>query len=83
MQTGRIDHQFNPKFKAFATYTYNQEWGRQPPLAITNSLFDSSLDKGITVRNTGSVGATWIVNPTMVNDIRLNYYSTDSNNSSI
>ena len=81
--TGRIDHQFNPNFKAFATYTYNQEWGRQPPLAITNSLFDSTLNKGITYRNTGSVGGTWIVNPTTVNDIRLNYYSTDSNNSSI
>ncbi len=81
--TARIDHQFTPKIKAFTTYTYNQEWGRQPPLAITNSLFDSTLNKGITYRNTGSVGATWIVNPTTVNDIRLNYYSTDINNSSI
>jgi len=28
--TGRIDHQFTPKIKAFTTYTYNQEWADSP-----------------------------------------------------
>jgi len=81
--TGRLDHQFAPSLKGFATFTYNNEWGRQPPLAITNSLFDSSLNKGITYRDTGSVGTTWIVTPTMVNEIRLNYYARATPTSSI
>ncbi|MBZ5583574.1 MAG: carboxypeptidase-like regulatory domain-containing protein, partial [Acidobacteriia bacterium] len=29
--TGRLDHQFMPSLKAYATWTYNQRWERTPP----------------------------------------------------
>ena len=72
--TGRLDHQFTPTLKGFSSYTYNHEWGRQPALSITNPLFDASRNLAITDRHTGSVGATWIASPTMVNDFRFSYY---------
>ncbi len=82
-ETGRLDHQFTSSLKAYASYTFNHEWGYQPPIAITNNLFNSNLNKGITDRHTASVGLTWVASPTLVNDIRLNYYQHNSNNSSI
>jgi hypothetical protein len=72
--TARIDHQFTSTLKGFASYTYNHEWGRQPTLSIINPLFDSSLNLAITDRHTGSLGATWIPSPTIVNDLRFSYY---------
>jgi hypothetical protein len=72
--TARLDHQFTTAVKGFASYTYNHEWGRQPTLSIVNPLFDSSLNRGITDRHTGSFGVTWIASPTVVNDIRFTYY---------
>ncbi len=73
--TARLDHQFTTLLKGYASYTYNHEWGRQPTLSIINPLFDSSRNLGITDRHTGSIGATWTPNATMVNDLRFTYYS--------
>ncbi|HXS95579.1 MAG TPA: TonB-dependent receptor [Candidatus Limnocylindrales bacterium] len=72
--TARLDHQISTALKLFTSYTYNHEWGRQPTLSITNPLFDSSLNLGITDRHTASLGATWVPSPTMVNDLRVSYY---------
>jgi hypothetical protein len=69
----RLDHQVSTNVKAYASYTYNHEWGRQPDVAVTNPLYDSSLDIGYTDRHTGSLGTTWVVNPTTVNDFRVLY----------
>lgn len=82
-QTGRLDHQFTSSLKGYASYTFNHEWGRQPNLTTTNPLFDSSLNKGITDRHTGSVGLTWVPSPTMVNDIRMSYYAHVASTNSI
>ena len=81
--TARIDHQINDALKLFASYTYNHEWGRQPDLATPNPLFDASRNLTFTDRHTGSVGATWVITPTLVNDFRANYYGHFANNSSI
>jgi hypothetical protein len=81
--TARLDHQLGNKLKLFSSYTYNHEWGRQPPLGITNPLFDSSKNLSYLDRHTGSIGATWIVGPTMVNDFRVTYFGRWTDNSSI
>ena len=82
-ETGRLDHQFTASLKAYASYTFNHEWGYQPPIAITNNMFNSDLNKTITDRHTGSLGLTWVPSATMVNDIRFNYYQHNANGSSI
>lgn len=81
--TARIDQQISPALKLFASYTYNHEWGWQPNLATPNPLFDASKNLAITDRHTGSVGATWVLGPTMVNDLRASYYGHLVNNESI
>ncbi len=81
--TARIDHQISAALKLFASYTYNHEWGRQPDLATPNPLFDASRNLSFTDRHTGSVGATWVIGPTMVNDFRVNYFGHFVDNSSI
>jgi hypothetical protein len=82
--TGRIDHQFAPSLKAYATWTYNQRWERTPPYTIANSFLDSTLNKSITPRQqTASAGATWIPTPTIVNDLRASYYGIWNETSSI
>jgi hypothetical protein len=73
--TTRIDQQFGPNLKAYGTWTYNQRWERNPPYTIANSFFDFTQNKSITPRqHTASVGTTWIVTPTLVNDFRATYY---------
>jgi hypothetical protein len=73
--TARLDHQFAPSLKVFGTWTYNQRWERNPPYTIADSRFDSTMNKSITPRqHTGSIGATWIPTPTVVNDLRVSYY---------
>ena len=81
--SGRLDHQFTSTVKGFASYTYNHEWGRQPALGITNPLFDSSRNLGITNRHTASVGATWVASSTMINDVRVTYFGRVTPTSSI
>jgi hypothetical protein len=81
--TARLDHQISTTLKAYGSYTYNHEWGRQPTLSITNPLFDSSLNIAVTDRHTASLGATWIASPTLVNDLRVTYFQRNTPTNSI
>jgi len=81
--TARLDHQISDALKLFASYTFNREWGVQPNLDAPNPLFDASKNISPTVRHTGSVGATWVISPTMVNDFRVNYFGHFLQNNSI
>jgi hypothetical protein len=69
----RLDHQASTSLKVYASYTFNHEWGRQPNLGITDPRFDSSQDITYQNRHIGSVGATYVLSPTMVNDTRITY----------
>jgi hypothetical protein len=73
----RIDQQFNPNLKAYGTWTYNSRWERQPPWTIANSFFDYSQNRATTKQNTSSIGTTWVVSPTLVNELRAGYYRYD------
>ncbi|MGE5567658.1 MAG: TonB-dependent receptor domain-containing protein [Rhodospirillales bacterium] len=74
----RFDQQFSSNLKGYGSWTFNQRWERQPPWTIRNELFDTSLDKTTTRQNTASLGATWIISPTVINETRLGYYRYDS-----
>jgi outer membrane receptor protein involved in Fe transport len=80
----RLDQQFTSNFKAFGSWTYNSRVERQPPWTIASgSFFDYSLNKAPTYQNTWSAGTTWVVSPTMVNDMRASYYRYDTKTTSI
>ena len=73
--SGRIDHQFSPNFKIYGSYTYNHQSGLNRPTNIIISDFDGSqgFESPFTGQNY-SIGKTWVINPSMVNDARVGYY---------
>lgn len=73
--SGRVDHQFSSNFKIYGSYTYNHQSGRNRPTNIGVKEFDGSqgFESPFTGQNY-SVGKTWVINPTMVNDARVGYY---------
>lgn len=79
----RVDQQFNSKVKAYGTWTYNSRFERQPPWTIVNEIFDFSQNKSVTRQNTASVGATWVISPTLINETRAGYYRYDQRTHSI
>lgn len=73
--SGRIDHQFSANFKIYGSYTYNHQSGLNRPTNIDVPAFDGS--QGVESPFTGqnySVGKTWVISPSMVNDARVGYY---------
>jgi hypothetical protein len=56
--SSRIDQQFGPKVKGYATWTGNSRWERQPPWTIASDFFDSSRNIAHTWINTWGAGAT-------------------------
>src|SRR5712692_271143 len=73
--SGRIDHQFSPNCKIYGSYTYNHQSGLGRPTNISNSAFEANNGNltPLTQQNY-SLGKTWVINPTMVNDARVGYY---------
>ncbi|MBI4873762.1 MAG: TonB-dependent receptor [Acidobacteria bacterium] len=72
---GRLDHQFNPNFKIYGSYTYNHRNGIGRPSIIRVREFDG--DQGNLTPYTAqnySTGATWVVNPSTINDARFGYF---------
>ena len=73
----RLDHQFNPNFKIYGSWTENRQNGRGRPINIREDMgqFDASQgrDAPFHQRNV-SAGGTWILSPTVVNDARAGYY---------
>ncbi len=73
--SGRIDHQFNPYVKVYGSYTYNYRSGKGRPSNIRIRDFDGEQGNETPERMwNGSVGNTWVISPTVVNDIRLGYF---------
>ncbi len=72
---GRLDHQFNPDFKIYGSYTYNHRNGIGRPSIIRLQAFDG--DNGnytpYTAQNY-SVGGTYVINPSTINDARVGYF---------
>jgi hypothetical protein len=80
----RLDQQFSPNLKGFASWTGNSRWERQPPFTIVaNSFFDSSQNIAHTWINTWAAGATWIPTATVVNDFRASLYRYNQQRDSI
>ncbi|MCU1224332.1 MAG: hypothetical protein JWQ42_2425 [Edaphobacter sp.] len=65
----RVDHHLNDRLSVFARYSYSPSdlSARYPGLAL------SSISKSRIVTQTATVGATWILTPWIVNDLRVNY----------
>lgn len=71
----RIDHQFSPNFKLYATLTENRQFEPGRPHNLTNRDFDGSAGQTTnTNQKNFSFGPTWVISPTMVNDARVGYY---------
>jgi len=73
--SGRIDHQFNPNFKLFGSYTYNHQNGLGRPTSVAIPVFDGANGTltPFTEQNY-SVGASYLFGPTTFNDFRVGYY---------
>ncbi len=71
---GRIDHQFTDKLKIFGSYLYNHEAGPGWETNIDQRVFDGTNGNQtpLTVQNF-SMGMTWILSPSMLNDVRVGY----------
>ena len=73
----RLDHQFNPNFKMYGSWTENRQNGRGRPINIKEELgqFDASQGRNAPFyqRNI-STGGTWIIRPTVVLDARVGYF---------
>lgn len=72
----RLDHQFNPNFKIYYSWTDNRYSGFQRPWNIKDETpdFDHVAGNFSPSRNQlMSLGKTWIVSPSVVNDARVGY----------
>jgi hypothetical protein len=73
----RLDHQFSASFKIYGSWTENRQNGRGRPINIREDRpeFDSSQGRNAPFyqRNI-SMGKTWVVSPTIVNDARVGYF---------
>jgi hypothetical protein len=73
----RLDHQFSPGFKIYGSWTENRSNGRGRPINIKEDMgqFDASQGRDAPGHNRNtSVGGTWILSPSIVNDARVGYY---------
>ena len=70
----RIDHRLDDKRVLFGRYSYSPSTSDQRGNGTLNSVTPSL----VTIQ-TGTVGATWSISPSRVNDLRFNYSRTDSN----
>ncbi|MDQ6677175.1 MAG: TonB-dependent receptor [Acidobacteriota bacterium] len=72
---GRTDQQISTKLKLYESYTYNHASGYGRPANIHVAAFDATNGTltPFTEQN-GSVGTTYILSPSLVNDFRIGYY---------
>jgi hypothetical protein len=73
----RLDHQFNPNFKLYASYTENRQSGYGRPINIREDRLEFDHSQGRLAPFYGrniSAGGTWIVSPAVVTDARAGYY---------
>jgi hypothetical protein len=77
--SGRVDHQFSASFKIYGSYTYNHQSGLGRPTSVQVKAFDGTTGNltPFTEQNY-SAGATYIFNPTTINDARIGFYRARS-----
>jgi hypothetical protein len=71
----RIDHQFDPSFKLYGSWTYNHQSGLGRPTSIALPVFDGA--NGILTPYTQknfSFGVTKLLGPSMLNEAKIGYY---------
>jgi carboxypeptidase family protein/TonB-dependent receptor-like protein len=73
----RIDHKLSSKWTLFGRYNYSPSELVQRGSGLSLSVLNTSR---ITTQ-TGTLGATWIVAPTITNDLRFNYSRTNASSS--
>lgn len=82
----RVDHQFSPYVKLFGSWTYNSTPGVIPgggnstrPINVRLIDFDGARARPVDATNNHvSLGNTWVISPTIINEVRLGYYRRDS-----
>ncbi len=73
--SGRFDQQFSAKLKVYAGVTYNDDSGIPRPAAIRNPAFDGGSGTSVPLPTQSySVGASYIISPTTLNDLRVGYF---------
>jgi hypothetical protein len=73
----RLDHQFSTAFKLYGSFTQNNQSGFGRPINIRadRSAFDHLQGNYNPFRQyNGSLGYTWVISPSLVNDTRGGYY---------
>ena len=71
----RIDHRLKDNLTLFGRYNYSPSELVQRPLGYSLSVVQTSQIS----TQTATIGATWIVSPTVTNDIRANYSRNAAN----
>lgn len=73
--SGRIDHQFNPNFRIYGSYTYNHQNGLERPTSVQVPAFDGTTgyNTPFTEQNF-SLGVTYLFGPATLNDLRVGFY---------
>jgi hypothetical protein len=77
----RLDHQFSTAFKIYGSYTENRQSGFQRPINIREdrAAFDHQQGNWAPFKQANySLGKTWMISPTMVNDARLGYFRREN-----
>ncbi|MGH9657375.1 MAG: hypothetical protein ACRD96_02465, partial [Bryobacteraceae bacterium] len=71
----RLDHQFNPNFKIYGSYTYNFTSGLGRPWNVRLLDYDGAAGFNTPFeQHNASTGKTWVISPTMINDARVGFY---------
>ena len=70
----RLDHQFNPNIKVYASWTSNHSngWGR--PTNIRLPEWDTNSTASPSTNQNSSLGQSWVITPSLFNDARIGYY---------
>ncbi len=71
----RVDRKFTDKVNFFGRYNYSPSESAQR--GVNNATLNSVTPSRITL-HTGTLGLTWALFPSIVNDVRFNYSRTDS-----
>ena len=63
--SGRVDHQFNPNFKIYGSYTYNHQNGLQRPTSMPGPGVSTATTGNLTpfTQQNFSLGATKLFGP--------------------
>jgi Carboxypeptidase regulatory-like domain/TonB dependent receptor len=71
----RVDHQVNPKLRLYGSWTYNHGNGLERHTSIQVPVFDGTTGyNGPSTSQNYSVGATYLISPTDLNEFRVGFY---------